>query len=303
MTTKEALALLESDRSRVRLDAARTLQSSARSEDLPAIRKCLEREKDAWVRRALIRTLRRLQPAGREIRPPGAVDNDDETPGLVEDVWAEATEQVTALLIHEVSPLLIAIASAARDELKEFYPSSRTQSAIERLRGLLDAVSRLGRAAQPPELREFDLTDLVMSVIRDEGLHGDHRVQVGRENPVVVSGDPALVRLALCNGVRNAMEATSAAERSSGPEVVVNWGVTDREAWISTLDNGVGLPEGAVRVFDFGATSKPKSEHFGLGLTISRQAIVSLGGRLNLRPRQVGTAFELYWPQVREVDS
>lgn len=296
MKSAEAVEELTARSSRQRLTAARALVEVAGQEDLPAILRALEEEADAWVRRALIQTIRRLRREPTD--PAGGLEQHAEADGsdFVEDIWAEATEEMTALIVHEISPLLTAMGTAAMREVPN-YDNSDTRAAIHHLRALLDAVSRLRRAASAPELREFDLTDTVVSAIREEALDADTRVQPARDDPVVVIGDEALVRLGICNGLRNAVDAISALPQPLDGRVVMNWGVTDRDTWLTINDNGIGLPAAAARVFDFGTTTKCKAEHLGLGLTIARRAMLSLGGGISVNPRaNGGVSFEIVWP-------
>lgn len=296
MTSANALEQLRSPKSRVRLEGARALQARAVEADIDEIRNRLQNEPDAWVRRALLKALRRLQPGELEENPTPSGIAEVEAAGLIDDVWAEATEEVTALLAHEISPLVVAIAGAASRELGADYGQSATAAAVEHLRGLLDVVTRLRRAAQAPEPREFDLTDLMMAVIREELIESKVSVEAARNDPVLVGGDPDLVRLVCCNALRNAVEAVAVMDDLTR-RVIVNWGVTDRDAWVSILDEGCGLPQDHSKAFHFGTSSKSKSIHFGVGLAIAKQAAVSSGGRLSLKPRQTGAAFLFEWPQ------
>jgi signal transduction histidine kinase len=105
--------------------------------------------------------------------------------------------------------------------------------------------------------------------------------------------------MALENGLRNAVEATAGHHDDTGlPSVVVTWGTTDRDFYVSVLDRGVGLPGGVHRVFDIGSTTK--RGHLGMGLALAKQAVRTLGGRVALRPRKDGgVGYEFRWPRPR----
>jgi len=203
--------------------------------------------------------------------------------------WIEAKR-----VLHEVRPLVQSIDRAARLDLQSGYEASATHTAVRRLGSLMRALQSLGEAAEAPRRAEFDLTELVTSQVRAEGF-GPALVLLARTDPVLVSGDPALVSLALANIIRNAVEASS---DSAGP-TVVNWGVNQSNAWIAVLDEGEGLPvDGVTAAFEVGTTSRNSSGHFGLGLPIANQAMNSLGGLITVRPRKSrGTAAEMKWPQ------
>src|SRR6185437_9371423 len=109
-------------------------------------------------------------------------------------------------------------------------------------------------------------------------------------------GPPSTIRVALANGLRNAIDAIDDLADPAGGEIILNWSTTDRDSWVAVLDNGIGLPEGSHRIFEFGLTTKPKTEHFGFGLAISLQAMQSAGGTLELTPRHTeGTSFVVRW--------
>ena len=297
MNREEARALLEDSAPRHRLKAARALQSLAIADDYQLLRDHINREPDAHVRRALVRVVHRIHPDQRKADVPIEDAVEQAQQDLIEDVWAEATEEIASIFVHEISPLVGAVTEAARSDLGNAFESSDTARTTERLTEMVELLVELRRAASAPDISEFDLTDLVMQVVADEGFAQDERVHPARDDPVVISGATNAVRIALANGLRNAVEAIDDRGDPEKGEVVINWGATDTDAWATVLDNGVGLPEGSHRVFDFGSTSKPKSEHFGFGLSISSQAMQSAGGSLELTPRGAGgTSLLVRWP-------
>jgi signal transduction histidine kinase len=297
VTREEALSLLEDSAPRNRLRGARALQELAVTADYRVLREHVDREPDAHVRRALVRVIHRIRPEQKIPEEPVSSDLEGAERDLIDDVWAEATEEITGIFLHEISPLVGAVSDAARSELSDSFSTSRTSAAIDRLTGLVELVGQLRRAASAPEMKEFDLTDLVLEGIRDEGVSNDERVRPARDDPVVIVGAVAAVQIAFCNGLRNAKDAVDARDDPARGEVIINWGLTDQGGWIAILDNGIGLPEGSNRVFEYGLTTKPKSEHFGFGLSISRQAMQSAGGSIELAPRApTGTAFVMRWP-------
>lgn len=294
MNRQEALETLGGGTSGERLTAARSLQELAALDDIPVLRNRLSQEPDAWVRRALVRALRRL--GALPAAPDELAEDSPALHAVVDEAWAEAAEEVASLILHEISPLAGSIAQSARRELDN-YESSKTGAAIGRLQELLGSIGRLRRAASPPTLGEFDMTDLVARAISEESLEDDARVRPARDQPVVTLGDEHLVRLAFCNGLRNAVDAIDASPDPTNGEVVINWGMTEAWSWITILDTGVGLPAGADRIFEFGVTSKSRASHFGFGLPIAHRALTSLGGEIHLRPREGGgTAFDMRWP-------
>lgn len=287
MERPEALALLESSESHQRLQAARVLVEVAEVEDRGALEKALREEPDAWTKAALRRALRRTVPPMLLVAEAPA-DNQDGAEHL--DIYGKAVEETTARLVHELRRLVGQVKLAGRREFPS-WEGSNTRAAIARLDSLMEAVDRLGRAAGVPAIEEFDLGDLVSELVRVESEQGAQIELIGRR-PLIVTGDPFLVDVALQNGLRNASEAV---EESGSPEpVIVSWGDTDRDFWVTVADRGPGLPPRA-DLFQLGATTKGV-EHSGVGLALARQAIQSLGGSLTLTGREDGgVSFEMRW--------
>jgi signal transduction histidine kinase len=155
----------------------------------------------------------------------------------------------------------------------------------------LRTVEKLNQAADAPRFVEFDLTNVIELVLAETGLQD--RVGLGREDPLVCIGDPALLSLALGIAVNNAVEATL-----DDSLVIVTAATTDRETWVRVLDEGIGLPNGSDKVFSPGRTTKSKEHHFGWGLSIAQRAVHSFGGNISLTPRTpAGTACEISWPR------
>src|SRR5262249_10302279 len=116
--------------------------------------------------------------------------------------------------------------------------------------------------------------------------------------PLMVQGDPALIAIAVSNGLRNAIEAclpVATAERK--PPIVVNWNATDRDYWITVLDDGIGYPGNIQGAFEIGASTK--EGHSGNGLPGVKAAMLSLSGSVELVPQKdKGCALNLSWPIV-----
>ncbi|MFJ6652904.1 sensor histidine kinase [Microbacterium sp. NPDC091313] len=206
------------------------------------------------------------------------------------------TQKITRTLIHEARPLVTDVILAARREIGQSYETSATFRAANRLNEFLDAIAILSDASKSPAVVEFDLSTMLSDHIEERGYRAKAVVAM-RQDPVVVKGDPVLVRLAIDNAIRNAIEASEAGRAP----VIVNCGGSEADAWIVVLDEGAGLPADFPNAFDPGTTTKSKDEHFGLGLAIAGQAMDSLGGTIRLVPREPrGTSCEIRWPQ-REV--
>jgi signal transduction histidine kinase len=294
MPSDDPVSMLRSEDPFVRLAAARALVGIDLSRQLGEVRRLRNIESDSWVRTALDRTISRWESDS------SLSDTSDSWISIVgsdelQDIRAVAIQSVTKTLLHEIRPIVGDIDSAARDDIYNNYAETSTAHFIGRLRELLRTIQTLHDAAAAPRLTEFDLADLISREIIDGGFTRD-QILATRTDSVVVVGDPDLLRLALQNAFRNAVEASETTHK----RVVVNCGYSGSEAWVVVLDEGIGLPEGIESLSKPGITNKSKDKHFGWGLTIAEQAIHSLGGSIKLRPREHGGATcEIRWTNIK----
>ncbi|ATG35468.1 nitrogen regulation protein NtrY [Phaeobacter piscinae] len=286
-----------------RLEAARFFSQYATKSDLPMLRAALAREKVTWISNALRRSIFRLTPENDN------QDNAVESPkkreaaeDLPDQILAEAIETTTKQVLHEIEPLVGALRLAAEAEIENFE-ESRTFLKLERISMFMGALSRLREAAGSPKLKEFHLDGVISDCIQEvnESLsislspNLQPKVSDAGKRPCIAFGDPELLSFAIQNGIRNAVEATIATELEKKPDVLVTWGETEKDFWVSVVDHGVGFSGNTLKAFEMGKTSK--RDHLGMGLTISKRAMDSIGGTISLTPRERGVRFEISWPK------
>ncbi len=237
MTRLEALQLLDSKTLHDRLRAARYLAVHAHADDEQRIRQQLAKEEVSWVRGALRTALERLSSsvAPREKDRSVRDLSDEQRAG---DVYAQAIEETTAMLVHELEPILGLLRLYAQTEIGE-YAASQTKRQLDRLESVLTAVDTLSRAAAVPRISELHLAYIIRRVVATE-LKETVDIELAGPDPVTAWGDVSLVELAVANGVRNAVEASeNGGKTENKARVVVNWGETDKDYWIVVLDRGV----------------------------------------------------------------
>lgn len=285
---------LEGGEVEVRQRAARRLGEYASGEDLDRIRRLRVQEPEVLVQRLLARAEDRATP-GITIQPEGR--------DPVATAQRDATRSMVGLFLHELRPMIGRLDLALEAGSPECHQVAAIQIVGE-IRRFLDAAARLQEASADPVRVEFDLTATTQSVIvevladfraRPDGeLMAAVPVVPARDDHVVVSGDPEFVRLAIVNGLRNAIEACAPVDDSDG--VVVNWGETDRDQWVSIIDDGEGLPRRSGDLFQPTQSTK-RGSNLGMGLSVARAAMEGLGGHVVLVPREPrGTRFEIRWP-------
>ena len=292
MKRSEALARLGAQSSDDRLRAARCLARQGAQEDVAALQKALRNETNRWAKSAMQKAIAIL---GKDPAPTAiSIGAEGEDERGWEQISAHAVEETTQRLVHELRPVVGRLDVYASREIKN-YATSRTKAEWSRLRDLLQAIDKLGQAASAPIYSEFDFIELLDRIIASEIDGVRTKIEVAGPKPFVTLGSCELIHLIVSNAVRNAIEATEGLE--STEPIVVGWGETDRDYWISILDRGKGFPQGFAKIFEIGTTTK--KDHLGMGLALARQAALSLNGSITLSPRKPGGAkFEFRWPRV-----
>jgi signal transduction histidine kinase len=227
-----------------------------------------------------------------------ATDNGADTPvdpETAREIREQARGEIAELIVHELRHSLTHIELAAEREIHSFL-SSDTRRALDEFRTISQSLSQLSDASKGARIVEASLPDLVVEATAGMTQSLWPPDLIGPPD-VVVQVDPGLLRLALVNCVRNAIDASTAAFRQTSP-VLLTWGRTDRDAWVAIHDDGIGLDANIAQLFEPHHTTKGGAGHAGLGLTIARNALVAMGGDVSLSPRDPrGAICELRWPQ------
>jgi len=304
MKIDDALYLISSEHPHERLRGARALWACGRDSDIPAIEKALAKETVPWVRKALGKALENsiltLVEEQSDSNPQEILEAsiDDAT---LRDIYLRASEEIVSTLLHEIQPKIGYIRNAAISEIHNF-DQSVTKKQIEYLEELLSLLAEFRKVSQIPDIESFDLADLIDSVI---GELKPTSIRVAGQRPMVVYGDRKRIRLAITNGLRNAIEATKVVADDNERLIVINWASDNENYWVSIVDQGVGIHGHVQGMFEIGKTTK--ADHFGMGLPLAKQAMMSIGGDVKLSPgAQGGARFELIWekaPVITEGDA
>jgi len=290
------LRRLKSETQTERLEAARYFAANATPSHEAALREALTRERVHWISAALKRALAKILPNAEFISAESSVDRDDVPERFAAQVYADALETAASELIHEVEPILGTLRLAAEGEVPNFGESNTGRN-LDRLDDLLAAFSRLRRAASAPKTEDFSLDEVVQRCIQESPVSESIHIQKAGPLQCIVAGDSGLIAMCLNNGLRNAIEATSAlSAHTKSPPITIAWGQTDIDYWVSIVDSGVGFKGNLQRAFEMGTTTK--QGHLGMGLAIANQALSSMGGTLLLLPNARGVRFEMRWPKL-----
>lgn len=290
MNHDEALAAMSSDVPAERLEAARYLQFWAVPADIPRLRAFLQVESVGWISRSLQSALARLGDAAEQEIDLDDYLQDDGT--QTQEASAVARARIARTVVHELEPIVGAIQYYASREVQN-YVGSRTAVQVDRMARLLRAIETLGRVAGAPRIEQFDLAVLIARLVEAEQAASGIVIRVEGPGRLVLSTDPGLIELVVGNALRNSVEAV--ADVAGEGEIAVVYGATDREFWVTILDNGKGLPPGSSeRLFDLGTSTK--EGHLGMGLALSIEATRTLGGQIRLSGSARGARFELAVP-------
>lgn len=296
MDRDAALEKLNSPSTHERLKAARFLARNHESSFLSALTRARQVETVSYVKRSLDVAIARCA----NLSADGSRGQGDEPDSLREvrperRTNAKAVEQIAGLILHELAAPIGLVKEAASHEIPEFS-QSRTKARLDRIDRIFEGVQRLKEAAATPRPEGFDLSQLILEEIAAETEGKDVTVSVQGPQPFAITSDPRLLRLAICNGLRNAIEAVIGIENKDPHQVIVTWGETDIDYWIVVIDRGPGIPTPIDPAFKVGNTNK--KGHSGFGLAIAHLAMESLNGTVSLHQAHDGGArFELRWEQ------
>jgi C4-dicarboxylate-specific signal transduction histidine kinase len=211
-------------------------------------------------------------------------------------VQAKAVLEVTRTVLHEIEAIAGAIALAAKSEMPDFEQSD-TYRQIERLSRRLDALGSYRLAATAPRLTEFALGRWIRELVAQEKFDQRTSISYIGQDDLLVEGGVTHIELALCNGLKNAVEAIGSHPARGGPDeprIIISWDATDVECWIAVKDDGPGLIGEAAETLPIGRSTKENGG--GTGLLIAKQAMESLDGSISLTNANGGGAlFELRW--------
>lgn len=289
MTRDEAAELLASTASRDRRRGAQFFVTDAEVGDIPLLRRARQTESDSYALRRLDLALSKFVAS----EYAAETDVNDDLSLADNALHAQAVEWVGRLILHEMEGPIGRVALYASMEIQR-YEESKTKLEIEGLKLIFAGLTTLIEASRSPSRTDFDLAGMVDEIVLSEV---GSKIQVSSQGakPFVVTSDPSLLRLAFTNGLRNAVEAILEIGASVADHpIVLAWGQSDREIWLSVIDAGPGVKGAIEDRFKAGSTSK--NGHLGFGLAVARRAMESLGGTVELKsPPQGGASYELRW--------
>jgi len=213
-------------------------------------------------------------------------------------------EQI-AWTAHEVRAPLLAVRSAIERVLAQTRGLGSSERGL--LRRSVDELNRLSSSIEsllalsvrPLVLHteRANLVRLVREAVASSTLRaGSERVWVKGPTTVPIIADPARLRAAIANVLRNAL-----AYSPSGTNVIVDIGVEDSSVCVSVKDSGPGIDnaerEEIFLPFVRGAAGRGGDSGLGVGLALTKQIVEAHGGAIALRSHTSGSVFEIRLPR------
>jgi two-component system, NtrC family, nitrogen regulation sensor histidine kinase NtrY len=246
----------------------------------------------------------------------GYVVSFDDVTDLVVAQRMAAWGDVARRIAHEVKNPLTPIQLSAERLRRKFGPmvgdhrASLDQYAdviirqTADLRRIVDEFSKFARMPAP-ERRSLDLSKLLSeAVLLQESARPDIRYRLEIPEPAVLAHlDGTMINQAITNLLKNAAEALderieAGARPDDPPEIRVRLSGEPDALVIDIQDNGIGLPDQPVRLFEPYVTHRAKGT--GLGLSIVKKIVEEHDGTLDLRPAPVfeGSTGAGAWAQI-----
>ena len=205
------------------------------------------------------------------------------------------------LIAHEVKNSLNGIRMAAEMACGPPEPKSRAERALTELRGEIERLSNFtgdlmtfSKGIKPRRVR-LELNELAEKILplfdvpaAEAGVTLELRLA---PEPVWVSADPQLLRVALSNLINNALDALSTRKQSAEPaRIELGVEATSGRARLLVSDNGDGVPE-QLRSRLFEPFQSGKASGVGIGLALGKRIAQAHGGDLELVSFALGARF------------
>jgi two-component system, NtrC family, sensor histidine kinase HupT/HoxJ len=192
-------------------------------------------------------------------------------------------------------------------ELRERLDIRRLMDDIKPLiEGTLEGAQRVSEIVQ--DLRRFSSSQKEQpdsfNLVRVVQTAADWVTKSARSTPllVITPAEPIEVKSLrrsvhqiVVNLVQNSVDVL---KNRAGGRIEISCGIDNRSAWVKVADDGPGIrPEHIGRVFDPFFTTKPVGEGTGLGLYLSYNLALELGGRIEVESEAGnGARFTLHFP-------
>jgi two-component system C4-dicarboxylate transport sensor histidine kinase DctB len=211
------------------------------------------------------------------------------------------------LIAHEVKNSLNGIRMAAELACGPPEPNSRAERALAELRGEIERLSNFtgdlmafSKGIKPRRVR-IDLNELaakIAELFEVPALEAGVQLEVlPASEPIWVSADAQLLRIALSNLLNNALDALATRRAGSeAPRIELRVEPAGTTARLLVSDNGDGVPSN-IRPRLFEPFHSGKTSGVGIGLALGKRIAEAHGGNLELSSYAIGAKFCLSLPR------
>jgi nitrogen fixation/metabolism regulation signal transduction histidine kinase len=209
-----------------------------------------------------------------------------------EAAWRDMAKQVAHEIKNPLTPMRLSVQqliAAYRDKSDKFDNifNKVTQTLIKQIDMLKNIASEFSTFARMPNIKveDLDLKDVINDTINlfiEERIKITHNVN----GSVLIKGDKEQLRRIMINLIRNAVQANADA-------VNVELNEENGDYQLLIKDNGDGIPD-KIKEDIFNIDFTTKDQGMGLGLTMAKRYMDSVGGDIRVRETsEQGTTIEL----------
>ncbi|WP_426880174.1 sensor histidine kinase [Serratia bockelmannii] len=211
----------------------------------------------------------------------------------IEAIKSEAFSESIGHFLHELNPIIGAVRLHTKQEIPDFEDSATCKD-LQYLEDIIETFEDWLKVEQAARYKKVLISGELDSEIDILNRHYNIDIVNNISSSLEVITDKALFRIIISNVLRNSIQATDLASYSSSP-IYINGGFTDRDLWLSIIDNGSGLKDSQELMSTSRFSTKPGNK--GFGLAILNKAVRALDGKWELRNGAIrGSEFHLELP-------
>ena len=219
-----------------------------------------------------------------------------------ETAWRTMARQVAHEINNPLTPMKLTIQQLMRtkqmnSESFDAYFEKAGHTLIEQIDNLSRIAGTFSQFARMPETK-FSKVDVAAKLFSVVELFKNNHENIdinysGEEKNIYVNGDAEQLIQVFTNILKN---ATQSIKSDAKGKISVELASLDKKIQIKVSDNGVGIPS-SNRQDIFKPNFTTKSTGMGLGLSISKNFIENMGGKISFSSKvKAGTTFEILLP-------
>jgi signal transduction histidine kinase len=219
--------------------------------------------------------------------------------------WREMAKQLAHEINNPLTPMKLSVQHLKRaydnnSERFDEYMEKISRSLVEQIDTLSDIATEFSNFAKMPvaQNERMDLIEKINNVVPlfaiDENKQAFHTDFHGLEHAMIFADKEQISRVFI-NLFKNALQAMPKGRQA---EICIDVQKTDQMIWVNVKDNGMGIPE-EMQEKIFRPNFTTKSSGMGMGLSIVRSIIKSVGGTISFKTRRgEGTTFMISLPEM-----